>query len=105
MGLIEMNGGKMSSKNASIHLGEDSIWVTRHHMNWRHKTAEKLSRNNKEGLHYSSVISCSREDLAKIHESFVEIIKKTRKTVSASADEVLGHYSLDLYKLADNKQD
>ncbi|MNL60853.1 hypothetical protein D3C87_1847030 [compost metagenome] len=99
MGLIELTGGKISSKNSTIHLGEDSPWVTRHHMNWRHKTAEKLSRNDKEGLHYTSVISCSQADFAKVHETFIELIKKTRKTVAASADEVLGHYSLDLYKI------
>jgi transcriptional regulator with XRE-family HTH domain len=97
MGLLTF---EVASQTSSLHVGESNPWVVRHHMNWRHKTAEKLSRGVRDGLHYTSVVSCSREDFALIHENFIETIQKVRKTVSKSSDEVLGHYSLDLYKLS-----
>jgi hypothetical protein len=99
MGLVEFESGKVTSHTSGLHVGESSPWVSRHHMNWRHKTAEKLSRGNKDGLHYTSVISCSAEDLTRIREFFIDTIQKTRKTVSKSDDEVVAHYSLDLYQL------
>ena len=99
MGFVSIKNGKISPTDKNIHLGIDSPWVNRHHANWRIKTLERLTRGDLSGLHYSSAISCSEEDLEKIYELFVKTIKKARSIVKTSADEAVAHYAIDFFKV------
>lgn len=100
IGAVEEKDGQFRSLKQDLHLGVDSPWLPKHHMNWRIKTAGKMMEESLEGLHYSSVISCSKADLDALREIFTEAISKSRGIVQKSADELVAHYAIDLYTLA-----
>lgn len=102
MGLVNEDGGRFWSTDKGVHLDSESPWISRHHANWRHKTAERMSRDQLEGLHYSSAISCSASDLPRIKDVLIEALQKVRKIVSKSGDETVAHYAIDFYGLLDD---
>ncbi len=102
IGLILKKQNKWHVVHTNTHLGIDSPWVSRHHMNWRMKISEKMSRSDLNGLHYSSVASCSQVDRVKINEILLEAIQKCRSIIKNSPDEMTIYYGLDLFNLVDN---
>ncbi|MEK6772818.1 MAG: hypothetical protein AABY64_02655 [Bdellovibrionota bacterium] len=58
-----------------------------------------LDRKNAEDLHYSSVISVSKEVAQKICDIFLESIQSTEPVIKDSYDEEVFCLSLDLFCL------
>lgn len=101
MGLVTFAMNKIECLNSQVHLGADEDCIFQHHQNWRLKTIEKMNNGNHQGMHYSSVISCSRRDLEKVNKVLVEAIRQIRQTVKDSKDEEVAHYSIDFYNLSE----
>jgi hypothetical protein len=99
IGLIEKKNNKWKVSDTRTHLGQGSPWLSRHHINWRMKICERMSREDMSGLHYTSVASCSLQDREKINQIFVEALQKCRALIKDSPDEVSFYYGFDLFDL------
>lgn len=67
-GLARQEGGRFQGGPARIHLSTDSPMLAKHHTNWRMQAIQSLDRQRPDDLHYSSVMSISKEAFEKIRE-------------------------------------
>ncbi|MGE3609767.1 MAG: TIGR02147 family protein [Bacteriovoracaceae bacterium] len=98
-GLIENIKGKYILTKRSIHLNRESIFIQRHHINWRSQSLQSVEKNLPEDLHYSSVIAISKNDFYKIKEVFVDAIEAARQVIKPSKEEEIYSITLDVFKL------
>jgi uncharacterized protein (TIGR02147 family) len=98
-GLIAESAGQYRITSKTLHLGDDSPLISKLHANWRIKTLQKLDRRNAEDLHYSSVVSLSHSDFAKVREILVKAMLSSHKVIGPSAEERLCVFALDFYEL------
>jgi uncharacterized protein (TIGR02147 family) len=99
-GLVQESGGRMRAGNATIHLGDNSPLISKHHTNWRLKAIQSMDIPHLHDLHYSSVGTINEKDLPKIRSILVKAIEEIRSVVKASAPEdTLFCYDLDLFKV------
>lgn len=96
--LVTKQGQRYQRTSVTLHLGNDSPMISKHHMNWRLQAMRSLDRDEKEAIHYSSAVTIAASDLSKIKEILIQAIEQVRSRVRASKDEELYCYSLDLYK-------
>ena len=95
--LIQQSGGKLSTGKSQIHLGADSPLISKHHANWRTQALLALDRTDTENLHYSSVITISAVDRAKIRETLIEALAKVKTVVRQSPEEELCCLAMDFF--------
>lgn len=101
VGLAQEEGNRYRIGATSIHLGNDSPLISKHHSNWRMQALQSLERERPEELHYSSVVTMSRADLEKIRSILVGAIEQVRGVVRESKEEALFCYSLDLFEVGE----
>jgi len=100
VGLAEHEGGKYSIGQNRIHLGNDSPLVSKHHTNWRIRAIDSLDRHVDENLHYSSVVTLSREDVDRIKSVLVGQIQDVKSIVKESEEEEVYSYCLDFFQVS-----
>ena len=93
------NKGKTELLQNTIHLDRDSDIVSRHHTNWRLQAIRAIECDNKDAMHYSSIITASHEDAVRIKAVFLEAIDNVRGLVKASKDEAVFSYAVDFFPL------
>ena len=85
--------------NARIHINSDSKQIKSHHVNWRVRALNNiLGGANKADFHYSSVVSLSRDDFAKIKSMLIEKISETNAIVEKSDPEAIYVFSMDFFE-------
>jgi uncharacterized protein (TIGR02147 family) len=99
VGLVARKGNHYEIGTSHIHLESDSPMISKHHTNWRMRAVQSLDQPRPEELHYSSVITASREDSSKIREILVRAIEEVRAVVRKSGNEEGYCYSLDFFGL------
>ena len=99
VGLVVRKGQGYEIGTSHIHLENDSPMISKHHTNWRMRTVQALDEVRREDLHYSSVITASKDDSVKIRTILVRAIEEIRATVKESKDEEAFAYSLDFFGL------
>lgn len=98
-GLLEQSKEGLKIGNARTHLGADSPFISKHHINWRLLAMQKVASNRGDNLHYSSVITLSEDDATKIKEMLVASIKNAKSIVRDSKEETLQCFSIDFFKI------
>ena len=98
-GLVVHEMGSYRVGQMKTMLSSDSPNLPRHHTNWRMRAIASLDSCNKQDLHYSAVISASREDVAKLRDQIFELLKAQRELIAASPAEELFGYTIDLFQL------
>ena len=98
-GLLELSNGDLKIGQSQTHLGADSPFISKHHMNWRLLAMQKIGSNKGDNLHYSSVVSLSFEDAIKIKEGLVSAIQDAKKIIRTSKEETLQCFTLDFFKV------
>ena len=100
MGLITKSktDNRYTPNKKTLHLGNASPFIINHHRNWRLKALQFLNLGN-ENLHYSSVISCAKNDQPKIKEILIKAIENIRKLVKTSKEETIFVYGIDFFEL------
>jgi hypothetical protein len=97
-GLIrEGEGGALLPGESRIHLTDDSPMISKHHVNWRMQAIQSMEKDASGELHYSSVVSVSREDTPRVREILLKAIEEVRKVVKDSKDETVCCYTVDLF--------
>ncbi len=99
VGLAVARGGHFETGTAHVRLGRDSHNIVRHHANWRTQALEALDRERITDLHYSGVVSLSREDLARVKELLLEDVTRSQGVVKDSREEELCAVCLDFFQL------
>jgi uncharacterized protein (TIGR02147 family) len=101
-GLLNLTSKGYEIQERETHVDADSPLVAKHHINWRMKAIQNLERNDRDSLHYSSVVTVSRKQIPKIREILVSAIADIRKTVrDTEPEDTLYSYSLDLFPVTD----
>jgi uncharacterized protein (TIGR02147 family) len=99
VGLAERAGDSYRVGATRIHLESDSPLIAKHHANWRMQAIQALDRGAEENLHYSSVVSVSKDDLLKIKSMLVQSIESAKAVIKDSKEETLCGFSLDFFNL------
>ena len=100
IGLIEMSEGAYVTSQSSMRIGTDSHNIIKHHTNWRVRAAESLDRESLTDLHYSGVVTLSREDVVRLKERMLQFIDETVRVIRKSPEEELYGLCLDFFNMS-----
>jgi uncharacterized protein (TIGR02147 family) len=98
-GLAQKKGELLETGTNQIRLGKESHNILKHHTNWRHQAIDSLDRETLADLHYSGVVTLSREDVLKLKNRILEFIQESVKTVRESKEEELYCLAVDFFSL------
>lgn len=98
-GLAVEDRGLYKPGLSQIRLGKASHNIIKHHANWRMHSIESLVREELTDLHYSAVVSLSKQDVLKIKDRLLDVIDEIQKTVRDSKEEALCSVAFDFYGL------
>jgi len=98
-GLAKTDGREYLTGEVQIHLGHDSHNITKHHSHWRQQALESLDREELSDLHYSTIVSISREDVLRIKNRILEEIKANQAIIKDSPEEELFAYTADFFSM------
>jgi uncharacterized protein (TIGR02147 family) len=98
-GLVDEKNGEYAISSKSMHLGNDSALIMKHHTNWRVRAIASFDREQLRDLHYSSVLSLSRKDAIAIKAILLDAVEKLDEKVAASPEETLYSFCMDFYEL------
>lgn len=85
----------------STHLGQDSAFILRHHMNWRNRALLRHENIRPEELVYSAPMSLSQKDFEALREQLVQWIKNMVVTVGESPSEKMAFLNIDFMYVLD----
>jgi uncharacterized protein (TIGR02147 family) len=97
LGLAEMEGGRYKMGKRHVHLSGDSENITKHHINWRMQTIRSFDATLPEDLHYSAVVTLSKEDVRRIRERLLSSLKENLEIIGKSKEEDAYIYCLDFF--------
>lgn len=98
--LIENTPEGLRAGGRQIHLSRTSPLVRQHHANWKLKSMDVLQNPLATDLHYTSIVGISESGFKKVREKLLETAAWIRENVRADHEEVVGCYSLDLFKVS-----
>ncbi len=84
---------------ARIHIGSDSPLLSRHHLNWRLKSFDRMNKYDpRKELFFTGPYSLSEELVGKIRKELVETIDRLTKQVVESESETLACLNIDWFQ-------
>ncbi len=98
-GLIAFENGRYRMGTRHLHLSHDASSIRRHHANWRVRNLSALDAGKPDDMHYSVVVSLSREDVRKIKEQILETIQANMRIVKDSPEECVFATTIDFFEL------
>jgi uncharacterized protein (TIGR02147 family) len=98
-GLCKIENGKLAIGEARTYVGADSIFVNRHHINWRMKSLGQIDSLDSDELMYTNPVTVSKADFPKIREKIVEFIQEFGKAVHESPSEEMAVLNIDWVKV------
>jgi hypothetical protein len=101
-GLARKSAEEYDVGQVQIRLGNASHNIIKHHTNWRNQAIESLDREQLTDLHYSGVVSLSKDDVVHIKNEIMDFIKKTIDTVRQSKEEAVYAFCIDLFDVQKN---
>lgn len=103
VGLIRREAGRYAVGEARMHVGHDSPFVTKHHINWRLQAMQALERTGRDrrdrDLHYSSTVTISGADQRALREHLIQSIERYNAIIAPSPEEELHCLTLDFFKV------
>ncbi|NUM88668.1 MAG: DUF4423 domain-containing protein [Bdellovibrionales bacterium] len=99
-GLVEKQGTRYAVGKSRVHLPGDSPLISKHHANWRIQALRSLDRNLDRDLHYTSVVSVSRNDVKRLMALLIDAIEKYNAIVAPSPEEECRCLTVDFFKIA-----
>lgn len=100
-GLLTTEGDRYNVGTTRMHLPGDSRFISRHHTHWRLQAIRSLDNQRDWDLHYSSVVTVSRSDLALIKSKIVDALAECKAIIRDSNDETACVFSIDFFQLID----
>lgn len=81
------------------HVESTSPWVRIHHINWRQKAIEQISREYPTKLHYTCPVTLSKSDANKIREMIIKFVESINGVVDPSESQELHCINIDWFKI------
>ena len=97
-GLVRQTDQNLEIGPRSTHLEASSPWVRVHHLNWRERAMESLSRTEDPDLHYSAPMTLSLADSYRVREIITQMLQEIDKVVMPSPSEQLSCLTLDWFQ-------
>lgn len=97
VGIAREEKGLYNTGTTSIHLGNDSPMLSKHHANWKVQALRSLDLPSNDDFHYTSVVTLSKKDLMQIKSLMVSAIEQIRPVIRESPEEELYCYAMDLF--------
>jgi uncharacterized protein (TIGR02147 family) len=98
-GLAIQEGSQYNIGKTRIFLDKDSVYLSRHLLNWRNQAIQSVDRYKAGNLHFSNVVSMSKKDFPKIREIFVKAIEDSKKIIKDSKEEEVNIMNMDFFTL------
>ena len=98
-GLAQISKGRYQSGQVSLHLQNQSSWISQHHTSWRLQSVRSIEHQSSKNFHYTSVVSLSAQDAVRIRKLLLEAIEQIRPIVRESPEENVYCYLLDLFEV------
>lgn len=92
----ETDGSFLPTEHHTL-LGSDAPLISKRHTNWRIRAITSLDHARREDLHFSSAISVSKSDAARIRELTAKHIEAVHKIVDGSEPEDLYSFCVDFF--------
>jgi uncharacterized protein (TIGR02147 family) len=97
--LCEEKGNRYIYSPKPTYLEASSALVTRHHLNWRQKTQERMEGLRQEDLVFTFPTVLSEEDFLLIREKLVQAIEEVKKISGPSPTDHLYCFNLEWLKI------
>lgn len=98
-GLIEETRGRFRVLKPVLHLEKESPLMSQHHTQWRLKAMETFLRRKNTDLHYSGVISLSKDDYEWLREQLSQLLQEAVSRIKDSKDETLACLNMDWFEI------
>lgn len=103
-GICERKGIKYKPGTTFVYIANDSPLVVKHHTNWRMKAIQKMDSRETRELFFTSPMSMSLEDLAKIREILSKSIERSLEICKASPAKEVVCLNIDLFRLTTDSE-
>ena len=97
-GMIALKDGRWSATEHYFHLKKGHPLLIQHHSNWRMEALRSIQFNRPSDIHYSGVVSVSKEDFENIRKLIEESIQRFTQYFQFSRPEELVGLCIDLFK-------
>lgn len=98
-GLVAKRRGRWEYASGQFHLPKHSPFVASYHHNWRGRAVLDAQDPGNEGIHYTSVLTLSEEDLSRLKEMMLQFISESNQLARPSAPEECVAITCDLFKV------
>ncbi|MGZ3770485.1 MAG: TIGR02147 family protein [Bdellovibrio sp.] len=98
-GLIKKNGKKWEYSTGQFHLPKSSPFVSLHHQNWRSRAVIDSQNPLADGLHYTSVLTLSKEDFQRLKELLLKFVSESEAIARPSDPQEIATLAFDLFKI------
>lgn len=100
LGIAEQSADQWTLTSKNLHATQETLFASLHHRNWRDKSIEKLMiESSKQNLHYTSVVSLSKDDFQNIRKLIGNYILEIQKTVQYSEEQILSCMTIDWFEI------
>jgi uncharacterized protein (TIGR02147 family) len=97
--LVEQNGDQLLPGVSFLYLGKNSPNINRHHTNWRLRAIAGIEQKREKDVHFSSVLTLSRQDLHRLSATMSNFVESIVSDVRTSPEETLISFCLDFFEL------
>jgi hypothetical protein len=96
--VIPTDGERFKIGPRRTHLDRNSPLRSRHHMNWRMKAMEKMSKNADEEFFFSAPMRIDQVTYEKISELLQSLVKDVNNKIDEAQDEQVACLNIDWFK-------
>jgi uncharacterized protein (TIGR02147 family) len=98
-GICDFKDGVYRMGKQTVYVPNDSPFVVKHHSNWRLKAIQKMDTREDRELFFSSPMSISTSDVAKIRDILTRAVEQAQKVVQESGAEELVCLNMDFFRV------
>jgi len=98
MGLLDQKGNRYLMGKKRIYLRKDSAWISNLHTHLRQRALQSLAAPDRDDLHFSQVMSISKEDYDEFRRRLLDLIGQFEPVFAESKEEELFSLGFDLFK-------
>ena len=93
-----VSNGRYIANIEEIHISKDKPEIYHHHSNLRKFAMNNVYNNAPNDMFFSSFISCSKSDIAKMKKELITAINNCSKLIEGSEQKCLAGLNIDFYE-------
>jgi uncharacterized protein (TIGR02147 family) len=97
-GLCKEKDGMFSMNEDHVHVPNESLYVVKHHINWRMKSIQKMDARTEKELFFTGPMSIAAKDFDVIREKLAKLIKDVVDIAKKSDAEEVVCLNIDFFK-------